>query len=298
MRLVDNVRLAREIPLEALPVVHVETEACPDEPTPTLPPPPTRTPTATATPTDLPTATATPRDNTIYLPIGVREECRLQRRHADVVLVIDLSTSMDRATRAGRPKLQAVLEAAQLFIDVMKLEPDENGDYDQVAIVGFNRDAWIAQPLTSSRADLSAALAAIPALVDEFTRLDLALDRGAEALRDAARRPASSPMMILLTDGLPNQVPYAEDGTMETTVLRSAQAAKADGTQLYTIGVGHTDSADPIDQINAVLLREVASDPSMFYQTPDAEEVKGIYAEVAVTFGCPPGRHDWTRPWP
>jgi nitric oxide reductase activation protein len=134
--------------------------------------------------------------------------------------------------------------------------------------------------------------------MQQFTRLDLALEAGQAALDDPARRPESTPMLIMLTDGLPNQVPYAEDGTMETTVLRAAETAKRAGSRVYTIGVGHTDASDPVDLINPDLLRQVASAPSMFYHAPDAEELKGIYAEVAVTFGCPPGRHSWDEPWP
>ena len=63
-------------------------------------------------------------------------------------------------------------------------------------------------------------------------------------------RTSNTPVVILLTDGLPNQVPYAEDGTVETTILRYAVAAKAAGVVMYTIGVGVPNSPDINQRIN------------------------------------------------
>jgi nitric oxide reductase activation protein len=92
------------------------------------------------------------------------------------------------------------------------------------------------------------------------------------------------PVMILLTDGLPNQVPYAEDGSVETTVLRAAQAAKAAGITIYTIGVGR--QAGPRPQVNPALLRAAASRPDMYYGAPDAAQLSRIYSELSRVIPC------------
>ncbi|MFQ5460617.1 MAG: VWA domain-containing protein, partial [Anaerolineae bacterium] len=260
--------------------------------------PPVATPTASPSPTTTATPTATRLPEPIYLPLILGERCTERRAHADIVLVLDVSTSMRRETAAGRRKMEAVQDAALLFLDQIRLTPDEAGSFDQVAIVGFNRDAWIAQSLTNRVADLQLAVQLLPDRMEQFTRLDLGLERGGEALSDPARRPDNRGVVVLLTDGLPNQVPYAEDGTMETTVLQAARALKAADISVFTIGVGRPDAPDPIDRINADLLRRVASQPDMFFQTPDAEQLGAIYGEIAVTIGCPPGRHKWGEPWP
>jgi hypothetical protein len=133
----------------------------------------------------------------------------------------------------------------------------------------------------------------------EGTRLDLALEGGRTALTGPGRDPAHTPVLVLLTDGLPNRVPTpAPSGSQEDTVLAAAARAKAAGIRLYTIGVGRPDAPDLADRINPDLLRAAASAPEMYYQAPDAEDLARIYAEVADTLRCPAGRHDWGQPWP
>ncbi len=259
-------------------------------PTPTSLPTATRTtvPTATQTqvPTPVPTRTPTPRPKPIYLPVAIREECVPTTKHADVVLVLDLSTSMNRLTRAGRTKLAATLDAAHQFVSFMDLNP--TGPSDQVAVVGFNRSAWIEAPLSADEARVRRAIDALPARQQEYTRLDLALTVGAEAILKGPHRVGSSAVLILLTDGLPNQVPVAEDGTMETTVLRAAAAAKRAGITVYTIAIGAPGDTDP------VLLKGCATDSDHYYYTPDPEDLAAIYGAIAYRIGCPPENY-WGR---
>lgn len=292
----DKTNLTREMPLPERAVVVAGD--C-SEPTPTPPPPPTETPeptntappTATAVPTATFTPTATPTrvPSPLYLPIILREECTKEHVYTDVVLVLDMSTSMNRSGASGRSKLAATLEAAERFVERMSFEPDATGRQDRVAVVGFNGTAWVELALSGDGAAVVAALRALPARQAEGTRLDLAFERGAEAL--AGHAPDSTPVIVLLTDGLPNQVPVAEDGRMETTVLRAAQQAKDLGARVYTIGIGV-----PTD-IDAALLRSAASTAEDFYYTPDPETLGSIYSQIAYSFGCPGGRHDWSRPW-
>jgi Mg-chelatase subunit ChlD len=261
------------------------TPAPTDTPTPT----PTNTPTRTPTPTPVP-PTPTPRPQPIYLPILIREQCIPSRTYTDVALVLDLSTTMREPSADGRRKIDVVQAAAQLFLDRMTLAGDERQGSDQVAIVAFNRTAWIQQPLTRDRSALRTAIERLPLRMEEYTRLDLAFERGAEALRDE-RHTINSPVLIVLTDGLPNQVPYAEDGTVETTVLRAAAAAKAAGITVYTIGVGRPGGAHR--EINPDLLRAAASRPNMYFGALDAGQVAGIYGELTRVIPCGGARY-----WP
>jgi len=123
----------------------------------------------------------------------------------------------------------------------------------------------------------------------EHTRLDLALKVGGDAL--GATAPGRERIMILLTDGLPNQVPYAEDGTMETTILRAARALKTSGATIYTVALGRAGGANP--QVNAALLAQVASRPDTAYTAPEAAALERIYKEIAVVIPCGAGPY-----WP
>lgn len=250
-------------------------------PTATSTEPPTSTgtapPTATSTNTPSPTATPTPQPLPVYLPVALKELCTPLRITTDVALAIDMSTSMRARAPDGQSTLDAAQAAAHSFVQAMNLIPDADGRSDRVAIVGFNREAWIQQPLTNDAGALGQAIDALAEHIREHTRLDLAFTRSAEAL--GAARPDASAVMIVLTDGRPNQVPYAEDGTMETTVLRAAQAGKDAGIAVYTVGVGP-------GQINAALLRAAASRPELFTLAPDASQLGGIYRQLTRVIPC------------
>jgi Mg-chelatase subunit ChlD len=275
-------------------------------PTPTSSPTPTGTPTATPSPTNTatpkpsvtvtpsPTVTPTAIPRPVYLPLLLRESCAERKVHTDVALVIDTSTSMRNPTRDGRPKLDAVQDAARAFVALMDFAPE--GGYDQVAVAAFNDRAWVAESLGSDADRLRAAIDRLPDSVAQGTRLDLAIDIGRSALDVPTRIAANTAVIILLTDGLPNRVPLGPGGTQEETVLAAADRAKATGALIYTIGVGQPDAVDPADRINADLLRAIASTPTMFYQTVDAAELARIYAEIAYTLGCPPDSFWGRRP--
>jgi Mg-chelatase subunit ChlD len=263
-------------------------------PTPTLtstpPPTPTETPVPSVTPTTVPSATPTwtpvptptPVPQPIYVPLLLSEQCVPGDIHGDVVLVIDTSTSMRRLSRTSRTKLAATLDAAKTFVGLMVLTPDTDGISDRVAVVGFNDTAWVQLHLSRDRAAIEQALDALPPLMKEGTRLDLALAAGAVALAPERRQPGNTPVMILLTDGLPNRVPLAEDGSQETTVLRAAAAAKATGIDVYTIAIGAATDTNP------ALLTGCASVADHYYYTPDPEDLATIYKAIAHAIGCPP----------
>jgi Mg-chelatase subunit ChlD len=295
--LTDKQNKLRELPLPVTPItvagdcaLPTPTETPTDTPEPTPTPRPTDTDTPTPTDTATPTATPTRTPSPLYLPVLLKESCTETSVYTDVALVLDLSTSMSQSIGGGRTKLAATLEAATLFLDRMDFTADADLRHDRVAVVGFNSTAWIQQALTNDKPAVSAAIAALPGRQAEGTRLDLAFQRGAEAL--AGRVAGSTPVVILLTDGLPSQVPPAEDGSVSTTVLRAAQAAKDAGVTVYTIGVGL-----PAD-IDAGLLTAAATSARHYYSTPDPEALAGIYTQIAYSFGCPKDRHDWGKPWP
>ena len=79
------------------------------------------TPTPSLTPT--PPPTPTPWIRSIYIPLIDNEPCRPESIFTDVVLVLDMSTSMYRSTRTGRSKHEAAMDAAHTFTEIMQLEP-------------------------------------------------------------------------------------------------------------------------------------------------------------------------------
>lgn len=245
-------------------------------PTPTTQPTPTATatfrtpPTRAATP--VPSRTPTARPQAIYLPFADRLECRPERIVVDVVLVLDMSTSMFRPTSAGRSKMLAALDAASEFVGLL-------GPGDRAAVVGFNGSAWTAAELTGDRSAIRAAIDGLPSRAAEGTRLDLALGEGGRLTAGARGRP----VLVLLTDGLPNRVPFGPGGSQEQTVLAAAAAVKGAGARVFTIALG-TD-----DDIDRALMSAVASSTGDSYIVTDGETLAGIYRAIAgrIAGACP-----------
>jgi Mg-chelatase subunit ChlD len=202
--------------------------------------------------------------------------CTPFTHRADVVLVLDRSTSMLRPVReGGLPKNEAAIAAARAFVAQLRLVPGDPGESDQVAIAGFNGRAWIESDLTRSRTDALRALDRLSGSLAEGTRLDLAFEIGQRPLDGPRHQPANRPVLIVLTDGLPNQVPFPPGGRQEDTVLSAAQAAKARGSRVYTVGLGGPGDVLPW------LLRAAASQPAMAYLAPDSADLAAIYDEIA-----------------
>jgi len=247
--------------------------------TPTVTPSPSPSPSATPAITDTPRPSATRRPAPLYLPLLLWEKplptptptvCSREQSHVDVALVLDLSTSMARPGADGTPKIDAALAAARIFVAQLRMDGTHKAG-DRVAVVGFNDTAWSELALTG---DASAAGLALDRLKDKLaqgTRLDLALGEGARAL-DAPRAADTLPVMVLLTDGLPNLVPTPEGGgSQNDTVFAAAAAAKARGTRIIAIGLGaEGDVLRP-------LLEKVASSPQDFRLAPNAFMLELIY---------------------
>lgn len=273
VELVDSVYREHTSPIPPKPLEIAEPCLDPPTPTPTETPvdTPTPMPTDTPAPTDtpVPTATATAVPGPIFLPIALDERCRPDAVRTDVVLVVDASTSMLEPTRSGRTKLEAATEAVAAFVGELELEPDARGKADQAAIVVFNESATVLAPLGRDRAALDAALGSIE--VAMTTRLDLGIRAGGEALAGSARDERNSAAMIVLTDGRANPVPVEE-------AARVAEAVKAAGVRLYTVGLG--------DEVEADALRAMASAPSLYRAAPDGDDLSAVYADVTEEIAC------------
>lgn len=229
--------------------------------------PPTATqvpPTATATPPPTPTA------------------CIPSLTHTDASLVLDMSTSMNRPAAGGESRREAALAAARGFVDQLRFAPDARGGFDQVAVSGFHGRSWTALGLTADAAAARSALDGLAADMDRGTRLDLAFEQGQAALDAGPRRPGNTPALVVLTDGQASGVPADPGRTTDETILDRAQRAKSAGTVVFTIGFGQ-----PAD-LDRALLQAAASDPTQYFETPDADDLAAIYRRIAGRLtGCP-----------
>jgi Mg-chelatase subunit ChlD len=241
--------------------------------TPTITPSPTATaipPTATATNTVVP-PTPTPRPKPLYMPRIIKNwppvpKCEPKIQTVDVAVVIDTSDSMMQLTGAGRTKLDAAVEAGVLLVDNLKMD----GGGDQVTAIGFNSSPTVAIGLSGDRGSVRAALRTLPSTQARGTKINFALTSALGELTKPAHRAGNTRVVVLMTDG-------QHEGTPDE-VRSAANAVKAAGIALVTVGIGAADPA---------LLREIASSPALVFFSPDAEGLAEIYRRIADVIPCP-----------
>ncbi len=192
-----------------------------------------------------------------YLPVSYRNQCIPATSWADIVLVIDVSSSMSDENKLG----QAVA-AAQTFVDLTHLPSD------QAAVVAYDALAQVEQPLTGNRAAVKAALARLTA--GRGTRLDRGLQAATLELMSSRHRRDNRPVIIFLSDG--RQVEERH------LVYEAAQFARSLGIAVFTIALGEDADRD--------LLRDIAGSSSRTYYAPSAADLSKIYSSVAGIVRC------------
>ena len=210
-----------------------------------------------------PVPEVTVESSLLFLPYVSRNVCRPQR--ADVVLLIDNSSSMRGAARPGssETKLDAALSAVRVFLGEMSF-PD-----DQASIITFDQGVRMDQRLTGTRAALEFALSQVQP--GQGTRIDRGLAAAFNELIGPRHKANNERVLILLTDGRPSA------GT-EVDVLKRAREARAAGIQVFTIALGA--DADP------VLLTLITNDLSRSFRAPSVDQLRGIYESIAGEVLC------------
>jgi uncharacterized protein YegL len=192
----------------------------------------------------------------LFAPVAYNRGCK-PGKPFDVVLAIDTSRSMDGE------KIEATLAAARQFVGYLEMPST------RAAILAFNTEATVVQPLSGDRALALDALGRMPR--DEGTRIDRALEAATSILGDPERDAARLPVIVLLTDG--NQV-----GTEQQAVFNAAAGARRIGATVFTIGFG--------EDIDPGLLIRVAGDPDRFYAAPSGSDLERIYLDIAGVLPC------------
>jgi Ca-activated chloride channel family protein len=199
----------------------------------------------------------------------------------DIVLAIDVSGSMEAHDfkLRGQPvnRLEMVKEVVAKFISA---RPN-----DRLGMVGFAGRPYLVSPLTSDHTWLGDRLRDLQmGQVEDGTAIGSALASAVGYLRKSV---AKSRIIILLTDGVNNA------GAVNP--LTAAEAAKALGIRVYTIGVGtRGDAPVPVKdafgrthmqlmkvEIDEEMLREVAAATGgQSFRATDTDSLERIYESI------------------
>jgi len=221
-------------------------------------------------------------------PQRVEDKREVRSRGYDIVLAIDLSTSMlsEDYEKGGERmnRLQAIKPVIQAFI--------ERRPSDRIAVVLFSAKAYTLAPLTTDHAWLARQLERVKiGLIQDGTAigdaLGVALTRLDQAGREADGKRKGA-FIVLLTDGANNM------GIISP--MQSAQLAKARGIPIYTIGAGKDglvpfpvfdDSGKKIGyrtiaaDLDEDALRDIAGTTGgHFYRAADTDTIESAFRSI------------------
>jgi len=209
------------------------------------------------------------------------ETTHVQASGVDIMLLLDVSRSMLSedfsigSSRAGR--IEVVKKVTEQFI---RKRPN-----DRMGIIAFAGRPYLVSPLTLDHDWLLQNLDRIQiGLVEDGTAIGSAIASGANRLKD---KEAKTKLIVLLTDG--------DNNAGKVMPLTAAEAAKALGVRIYTIGVGTQGEAPfpftdpfgrkvyrnvPVD-FNPQTIQDIAKiADGIAYQATDTRSLEKILGEI------------------
>jgi len=205
-------------------------------------------------------------------PRLTKTETSIKASGVDIVAALDLSGSMEvpdfvfRGRRINR--LTLAKEVLERFI--------EKRPNDRIGLVAFGGRAYIASPLTLDHDFLEQNVERLHLhMIEDNTAIGSGLATSVNRLRDLK---AKSKIVILMTDGRNN--------AGRISPLNAAEAARALGIKVYTIGVGNSEFVMrmglPLDCLpDEETLQEIARLTGGRYSRADnTQRFQEIYAEI------------------
>jgi len=200
----------------------------------------------------------------------------------DIVLGLDVSGSMQALDflvdnrRVNR--IEVVKSVVSKFI--------EERPSDRIGLIAFAAAPYLVSPLTLDHDWLQQNLERVSTAVagDDGTAIGSAIAAGVNRLRTTS---AKSKVIILLTDGMNN--------TGKISPIAAAEAAKALGVKIYTIGVGVRGIApiplrdeagrvhlimDKVDVDEKTLETVANATGGTFYRATDTDSLEKIYEQI------------------
>ena len=210
-------------------------------------------------------------------PQSVEHETKTETEGIDIVLAVDISTSM--LARDLQPdRLTAAKEVASQFV--------ANRQGDRIGLVVFAGEAFTQTPLTTDQSSLQTLLGRLRSgVVEDGTAIGNGLATAVNRLRES---DSKSKIIILLTDGVNNRGQIAP--------LTVADIAKEQGIKVYTIGVGRNGTApyplfDQRGRVVDVVEAKVEIDEKMlqtiaektggeYFRATDKTSLEQIYQQI------------------
>lgn len=204
----------------------------------------------------------------------------IQGEGVDIALALDISGSMASLDFSPADRLGAAKQVISEFIGARP--------YDRIGLVVFAASAYHQSPPTIDHDVLGRLLDDVRLSTDlgieDSTAMGIGLANAVNMLKDSASK---GKVAILLTDGVNN--------SGEIDPLTAAQAAKALGVKVYTVGMGKPGKVPvPIvdafgqrtvtyreSELDEETLKTIAADTGgVYFRAEDTQGLKRVYDEI------------------
>jgi Mg-chelatase subunit ChlD len=203
-------------------------------------------------------------------PEPFEAEVGLCKRPVDVVLAIDRSGSMDDDGLNPPQPLTDVKDAALVFVDELSVD-------DRAGLVSFGTTATNPpdRAISADMNTLREVIRSIKIILNggQNTNIGDGILKSREELLKNARDDAGK-FIVLLTDGIPTHPQKSDDDLYpEKYAGFEANAAKRDGIEIFTIGLGNKVKKD--------FLKTLSSGEGYSFNVLTSSDLRNVYKEIA-----------------
>lgn len=215
-------------------------------------------------------------------PQKTESETSVRASGVDIVIAIDLSGSMESEDfTMGSRRVNRLHIAKDTVKQFISKRPN-----DRIGLVAFAGRAYIAAPLTLDHDFLVSNLERLELhTIEDGTAIGSALSASVNRLRDLKSK---SKIVALMTDG--------QNNAGKIPPLTAAEAAKALGVKVYTIGVGIRGNAPfprlnpftgrkdyayvPVDIDEKTLTAIADNTGGKYYRADSSDTLRRVYSEI------------------
>lgn len=210
----------------------------------------------------------------ISRPQKIGEPYRIDTENRDIMLVIDISTSMlqpDFSTTTRRiDRLSAVKAVVSTFV--------QNRTEDRIGLILFGTQAYLQAPLTFDKAAVIDILSNTDAgMAGRSTSIGDALGLALKTLKQDNKAQTNNKVIVLLTDGENN------DGSL--SMAQAIDLADKEKIKIYTIGVGADFAATLFNfrgnDLDEASLKQLAQKTAgTYFRATDLNSLAQIYRQI------------------
>lgn len=192
---------------------------------------------------------------------------QFESKKNNIALVLDTSGSMDGAA------ITQTRKAALNFVDtIFDMAPNV-----EISLIAYNDDVEVVLARSSSEAELKNRISSL----SSGGGTDM-YDGMQEGMLQLANAYEGKSVMVVMSDGLPNQGPD-KNGSYPDAVIDLANQIKMQGITIFSLGFFHNSSGSELS--DGIALMDAIASEVFHYNVQDGDQIDDIFNEIGKQIG-------------